>query len=390
MSKAANLKLAEEYIRFLAISSTKSGVQSFRWGLNRFIQWLGDKPVFSIEFADIISYLEQLTADGLKTGTRNQYLSALKGFWRFHESHGRTPFPATNFPKVLIRDRVSHPPVSKENFKEVMDALPPFSTLNIRDKCAFSMLYATGLRINELLSLDVTDLDLENQTATVKTEKRTNHTRPIYWDNMTHNNLLTWLDARRHILKEQGIGSSALLINLSTNHFGIRLDDACLQKSFRNLRVKLGLPHNLVIHSFRHGFATRADRKNVKILHISKMLGHAKIATTQIYLHTDDKEIEDSYRAAFGGDKTKPYEKEATETTADQGGNAGEDAPDTKNRPRQDSKSEGNETTGTRGQPVGRKDSRREHDKGGTYTTGEVRIQPPKNSYPPQEERPAK
>lgn len=312
-----NERLADEYIRYLAISSTKQGTDSFRWGLRRFIVWLEKRPVFSIVIADVIAYTEYLTEQGLKSGTRNQYLCAVKSFWRYHEDLDRTPFPSRLFPKVPIRDKVSFPPLREEEFAAVMSAIPTFVPTGVRERCAFSLLYATGMRINELLSLNVTDLNLAARRGEVRTEKRLNHTRPIYWDEFAHAELLAWLDARRQILVDARVSQEALFVNLSDNNLGIRLDDANLQRSFRNVRDRIGLPRNLVVHSFRHGFATLAHQRRVDMLHISKMLGHAKVATTQVYLHTQENEIEESYCAAFGGGKMKTTYEDGTNKGVD-------------------------------------------------------------------------
>lgn len=310
-----NARLFDEFLRHFALRSTEQGVRSFKWGIHRFMVWLGPRQILLIKRHDLTLYVEDLTRDGLKTSTMNQYLSALLAFWRYYEDMERTPFPGRLFPKVPVRDRVSYPPVTEEQFEMLMDALPPSMPVHARERCAFSLMFATGLRINELLSINLTDLDLLGKCVYVKSEKRKNHYRTVYWDETTHRELKAWIRVRADVLKMSGHPSQpALFVNMATNNLGIQLDDANLQRSFRNARTRARLPSNLVCHSLRHGFATRAHSRKVDVFHISTMLGHAKLATTQVYLHANNAEVEQAYRSAFGGGKVNPDYEEYDET----------------------------------------------------------------------------
>lgn len=150
--------------------------------------------------------------------------------------------------------------------------------------------------IIEKISMNVSDLDLVAHKATVKTFKRKDHKREIFWDEETNDHLERWIDVRRQILDRSGRGCEALWLSLDTAHEPARVGKHAFEHLLLRLRKELGIEKRITPHSFRHGFGYRGTKANANIRHLQIMMGHAKLSTAQIYMGYKDKEVEEEYR----------------------------------------------------------------------------------------------
>ena len=147
-----------------------------------------------------------------------------------------------------------------------------------------------------MLAVDVGQINLEEKKATVKTFKRKNHKREIYWDDATNELLRKWIETRERLVTTSKYKSSALFINLSTPSSGKRLYKGSVQGMIRRVRKEVGIERQITAHSFRHGFGKKAVDRDVHPRHLQKMLGHAKLNTTMFYMGVADGELERIYR----------------------------------------------------------------------------------------------
>src|SRR5690606_13977889 len=108
----------------------------------------------------------------------------------------------------------------------------------LRNKLIIAFMFATGVRVGELLAIDVSQIDTEKRSAFVKTFKRVNYYRTVFWDPETNELMKRWLDVRSRLLA--GMGSSdALFVSLAPQSLGKRLHKSAVQRIFRATRRKL-------------------------------------------------------------------------------------------------------------------------------------------------------
>lgn len=154
------------------------------------------------------------------------------------------------------------------------------STCKIKNKAIVSLLYASGIRISELCKLNRGDIRNNSFSIVGKGGKAR----------------LCFIDCRTSILldkylKQRKDNNPALFLT----EVGIRISPAVIQSTFRSIRKRTGLAVHP--HTLRHSFATNLLQSNTNLYHVSKMLGHAQLSTTQQYLHVIDEDLREVYNS---------------------------------------------------------------------------------------------
>lgn len=294
-----NEQVVNRFLAWFGISSSPASVSSYRWALRRFTNYLRKKAFTECELEDVISYIELLREEGIKEGTIAIYITALRSLWKYLEDKADLRFPSHKIPIVKSDNVKSHEFATPE---EVMAILGTFSDLfpyDCRNKAMISLMWDTGVRLAELLSLDIDDIDLINKRGNVKTYKRKGHRREIYWEEMTNELLKKWLLLREEYLIRNGQQTNALFLSLATNSGASRCHRQALQKALREACKRIGLKRHITPHSLRHGYCTMRARLNMNVHYLQKLMGHAKLTSTQIYVHTNEKDVENEYRKIY-------------------------------------------------------------------------------------------
>jgi len=289
-----------QFLDWLSIAHTLETVNSYKWGLKIFIDWLDgvEKDLLSLQEKDFVEYAHYLKDDRrVKNSTAASYFSGVRTIWRWLYRQNLVANSNEMIPIPKADDGEHYPFLTEEELKVVLNSFDEFYPLELRDKTAFAFLFATGLRIGEFLQMNVGDIDLIKQKATVKTEKRKNHHREVYWDDETNELLRKWIEVRGKILSHRSSKKTdALWVNLSPQGFGQRAQKCIFQKLFRRKREELGITKKITPHACRHGFGHKAVKMEVHPRMLQKMLGHAKLNTTMIYMGVEDIEVEKVYR----------------------------------------------------------------------------------------------
>lgn len=293
-----NQELISEYLLWVRAKHAPDTVKSYASALSVFARWAKDNAVEipAMKVADHTEYIYSLERRGLKSGTRSIYVTAVKSLWRWLRESGHVTIHESSIPTPSNRDAESYPTMTPEDYARIMGAFGDVLPLDIRNAAAVAMLWATGLRIGELMSMDVVDIDVDRMTAVVRTFKRKNHRRSIFWTHEANSHLCRWLSMREALLESEGASSDALFISIGKN--GKRLDKDAIQKAFRWVRVAAGIEKKISPHSCRHGNATMLLKRGTDIRYIQGLLGHARLNTTQRYTHLESKDLEMAYRKA--------------------------------------------------------------------------------------------
>ncbi len=289
----------DQFLIWLSGGHTKATVQSYYWALHNLRKYLDiiQKDITECTLNDLTAYIQHLENKGLKSGTRNHYVTSVRAIWHWLYKQDMVDFDKEMIPLPDRVDTESYDYLTQEEYEQMLNALSEHFPKELRGKAIIAFLFNTGVRLGELLSIKMSDIDLEKMKGRVKTYKRKNHWRDIYWNEFTNNLLKKWIEVRDRIIEKLG-NSEYLFISLENNR-GEQLAHSTIQRMIRNLRHQLNIKRKITVHSFRHGFGHRGVETRVNPRYLQVMMGHANLRSTQIYMGYDTKDVEMEYRNIF-------------------------------------------------------------------------------------------
>jgi len=233
-------------------------------------------------------YSSWLSRQGYAPGTIARRLASLRTFYRHLRKHGhlegdptaamRNPKPARRLPRPLRLDQI----------ERLLEAVPTDQSLGVRDRAILELLYGGGLRVGELVALDLEDLDLERNVVRVRGKGRRERLTPI--GKQAAEWVRRWLTHRR---PDHG-GEHALFLN----RYGRRLTARSVDRLFETHARGLGLDADATPHSLRHSFATHLLDRGADLRSVQELLGHRRLTTTQIYTQVTRERLLETYRKA--------------------------------------------------------------------------------------------
>jgi integrase/recombinase XerD len=279
--------LADQFINHLRIERglSENTIQAYSRDLVRFLEFLETRKTTPLEVPqdEITAYLSLLGKD-LSSRTVARNLSTLKMFFRFLVSEGKlkssparlldTPRLALRLPNVLSHDDV-------DRLLAQPDATTPKGQ---RDRAMIELLYASGLRVSELVSLRVLDVNME--AGFVRTFGKGSKERLVPVGEKALSAIRAYLsDGRAHLVRKKV--SSYLFLNFS----GKPMTRQGFWKIIRQCGQRAGITKKITPHSLRHSFASHLLDAGADLRSVQVMLGHSDIATTQIYTHVTRKRL---------------------------------------------------------------------------------------------------
>ena len=295
MSAEANRKLVTAYIRHLKTERDVSvhTLSNYQRDLDRYLEWLGVKALQDVTAADIEDHLVYLRKDlNLAASSAARGLAAIRGLHSFAHADGRLPFDvAVDVPTPSQGGSIPKA-LSLAQVEALLNAVPAgdgASQINIRDRALLEMLYSTGARITELLDLDVDDLDREQRVLLVRGKGGKERIVPLGRPALQA--VERYLVRARPSLNKKG--SPALFLN----NRGARLGRQSGFKIVSQAAEAAGLEH-VSPHSLRHSFATHLLEGGADIRVVQELLGHASVATTQIYTKVSPEHLREIWASS--------------------------------------------------------------------------------------------
>lgn len=288
--------LLHDYLNYLSVERglSKNTLESYARDLRQYLQYLKEKKNMELSEttqATVIGYLLQLQAKGKATATLSRSLAAIKSYYHFLFREGKikrdptinldAPKQEKRLPRVLSVEDVG-------NLLEQPDLKTP---AGIRDRAMLEVLYATGLRVSELVSLKVSDINLE--MGYIKCFGKGSKERIVPLGSMASKYVKHYLEHARKFL-----ASSLHEDTLFLNHHGHRLTRQGFWKIIKKYAENINLENDITPHTLRHSFATHLLENGADLRSVQEMLGHADISTTQIYTHLTKNKIKEVYEKA--------------------------------------------------------------------------------------------
>lgn len=279
-----------QQVRQLSVHTT----QGYGRDLHQFALWLEQEQVAQCEEVKkhhVQQYSASLFRQGKSTRTIQRQLSSIRNLFRFLIHQGEcnnNPADGVSAPKHAQRlPKV----VDTETLNQALNegATKQEGPLHQRDQAIMELLYSSGLRLSEVVNLDITELDM--QEGMVRVTGKGGKTRVVPVGKAAIKAIQVWLKARQQL---PIIDNHALFLN----HRGRRLGPRGLQKRLRQYGIEQGLQQQLHPHMLRHSFASHMLEASGDMRALQELLGHADLATTQIYTHLDFQHLAQAYDQA--------------------------------------------------------------------------------------------
>ncbi|HIT21830.1 MAG TPA: site-specific tyrosine recombinase XerD [Candidatus Scybalousia intestinigallinarum] len=286
-------KERESYLQYVLIEQhlTMNTKESYRLELEKYCIFLKQQRITDIKevkFDHITKYLESLKKQEISPQSIAHAITAIKNFHKY--------FLKIGYLKEDVSKNIERPKLKKqlpntltiEEVNELLD-IPLNTPFDYRNKAMLELLYGTGLRISELLSLTLNDIDLTNCTVRCTGKGRKERIVPI--NDYIISSLHLYLEKRPLLEKKKSSNYSELFLN---NH-GKPISRQGFFKILKELLIKKNLNPNVSPHTLRHSFATHLLENGADLRVIQEMLGHSDIATTRIYTHITNQKVRKDY-----------------------------------------------------------------------------------------------
>ena len=265
---------------------SKNTILSYQDNIKTFWEYIAPKDPLKVTKEDIEKFLK--FEQEKKVTTKAHYFTVLQNFYLFCLEEGYTkinPCETIHMPKLPYKLPNY---LTYEEVDRLLD-MPLKTDYDYRTKAMLELLYATGMRVSELLSLRFSNIDLEN--TIVRVEGKGSKERIIPFNDTSKKYLELYLNFYRPKLIKPGKNYEELFLN----NRGTPMTRQGLFKLLKQLCKELGIKKNVSPHILRHSFATHLLNAGADLRVIQEFLGHSSISTTQIYTHVSKEHIKTEY-----------------------------------------------------------------------------------------------
>ena len=236
---------------------------------------------------------ETRTGEPLNKKTQNYYLIVLRAFLKYLARRGIDSLPAERIELAKVGER-SLDLISEEELIRLIEAPDGTDLKNIRDRAILEMLFSTGLRVSELCSLKIDNIDLKKDEFSVRGKGQ--KVRIVFLSDRAKNALKDYLDKRADMSEYLFVG-----LPKSKDVEDIPpLTSRSVERIVAHHAIKAGIGKRVTPHIIRHRFATDLLENGADLRSVQEMLGHASISTTQIYTHVTNKRLKEIHKHFHG------------------------------------------------------------------------------------------
>lgn len=302
MTTVSNLHTdVDSFLCYLAQEKRLSShtVSNYQRDLKQLLYFCDDKELQSwrsIKSSHIRQFIAQLHRGGLAGRSIQRLLSAIRSLYRFlirEDLADNNPAQAVQAPKVEKRLPAT---LDVDQMSGLLDGATPDTMIACRDHAMMELFYSSGLRLAELASLNIRDVDFGDHLVYVT--GKGNKSRVVPVGSQALNALKRWLSKRDDL---SFFEQTALFITQQGNRLGVR----SIQKRLSHWGKKQGISDKVYPHRLRHAFASHMLEASGDLRAVQELLGHADISTTQIYTHVDFQHLAKVYDSAHPRAKKK-------------------------------------------------------------------------------------
>ncbi|MCI8352913.1 MAG: site-specific tyrosine recombinase XerD [Clostridia bacterium] len=271
---------------------SENTLQSYKRDLVQFENYVNSNKLNFLKITedDMKKYFSHLQEDGKKTSTISRNVASIRSFYQYlvrNKKVKRDPTDKIQSPKV---EKKAPSVLSSQEVALLLEQPKDVDLKGTRDKAMLEFAYATGMRVTEIISLDIDDVNLKEGSVTCRTGARQ---RNIPLGSLSLKALAEYIENSRPILiKDENV--KALFVN--TN--GKRLTRQGFWKIVKYYKEQAHITKDITPHVLRHSFATHLLQNGADLKSIQTMLGHSDISSTQVYMQFQDESIKNIYKHA--------------------------------------------------------------------------------------------
>ena len=267
-------------------------LQSYRRDIEQYEKYVSDNKINYLKVTEetILEYMEFLREENKKESTISRSLASIRSFYQYLirvKKIKKDPTMTIESPK--INKRTPNILTSKE-VELLLDQPKDVDLKGTRDKAMLEFAYATGMRVTEMISLDIDDVKLDEGYVVCRGRSKS---RNIPLGSMSLKALKEYIDdARPYLIRDES--EEALFVNVN----GTRLTRQGFWKIVKYYKEQAHIEKDITPHVLRHSFATHLLQNGADLKAIQTMLGHSDISSTQVYMQFQDPGIENEYKKA--------------------------------------------------------------------------------------------
>ena len=298
--------LKQEFLEYIEIERGRSikTVENYDRYLNQFLTYTKlEKPneiteEFVRNYRLFMNRKKGTFGETMSKKTQNYYLIALRAFLKYLAKRGIKSLPPEQIELAKISER-SLDLISQDELDRLLSAPRGDDLKSLRDKAILELLFSTGLRVSELSALHIDNVDLKRDEFSVR--GKGSKVRVVFISDSAKDVLKKYLEKRDDM-------SEYLFIGLSKNkkiEVPPPLTSRSIERIVKQYAIKAGITKKVTPHVIRHSFATDLLQNGADIRSVQALLGHANIATTQIYTHVTDKRLREIHKNFHGKKREK-------------------------------------------------------------------------------------
>ncbi len=286
--------IVERYFVFLTNSkhASENTLLSYKHDINAYVDFLETKKTTfdAASGTSILDYLMKLQKSGKAASTVSRNLASIRSFYRFMQNEGIIKQdPTANLHSLKI-DKKLPEVLTNEEVESLLNQPDIRDAKGCRDKAMLELLYATGMRVTEMIDLKMSDVDMNIGYINCNQGKKM-RVIPVY--SIAKKAVKNYIDtARTQLVKETSVE------NLFVNCSGTKMTRQGFWKIIKQYASAANIQKDITPHTLRHSFATHLLENGADLKSIQEMLGHTDISSTQVYASVVKKHIKDVYKSA--------------------------------------------------------------------------------------------
>ena len=284
----------KQFFKFLENEKKVSNntLQSYKRDLKQYSEYLAKEELkySKVKEQDIRNYMNYLEKAGKKPSTISRTIASVRAFYQYEVKNKKTIVdPTEHIQSPKIEKRTPSILTSKE-VETLLDQPSTEDLKGVRDKAMLEFAYASGMRVTEIISLNVEDVNFEEGIVVCKNGSKS---RLIPLGKMCLNALQDYIENSRDVLVKSD-REKALFVNLN----GKRLTRQGFWKIIKFYQEQANITKDITPHTLRHSFATHLLQNGADLKSIQMMLGHSDISSTQVYMQFQNGGLNDIYKKA--------------------------------------------------------------------------------------------
>lgn len=283
------------FLQYLRIEKNASEhtQRQYRQDILQFIDFMRQQTISSfaaVSYLHIRKYLADLQGNDYEKRSIARKLSSLRSYYRYlmrEELVSESPLSGVSTPKL---DKKLPMFMYVQEIEDLLQAVNLGTPLGLRDRAILETLYSSGIRVSELVGMDLSSMDLRNGFALVFGKGAKERVVPL--GSHAIRAIQVYLDRSRPMLIKQDTDEKALFLN----HRGGRLSDRSVRRLMDSYLTLIAKSKNISPHTLRHSFATHLLEAGADLRAVQELLGHANVSTTQIYTHVTKDRLRTVYQ----------------------------------------------------------------------------------------------